>query len=35
MDGHVEYIKAIQYAKLVADPDRNSLWCYPDSPTGR
>ena len=35
MDGHVDYIKAAQYARLVNDPNRNSLWCYPDSPTGR
>ncbi|HXP59524.1 MAG TPA: prepilin-type N-terminal cleavage/methylation domain-containing protein [Dongiaceae bacterium] len=35
MDGHVEYIRAARYAQLVADPNRNSLWCYPDSATGR
>ncbi len=35
MDGHVEYIKAKTYAQLVTDPNRNSLWCYPDSVNGR
>jgi prepilin-type N-terminal cleavage/methylation domain-containing protein/prepilin-type processing-associated H-X9-DG protein len=35
MDGHVDYIKAAKYAQLVTDQNRNSLWCYPDSPNGR
>jgi prepilin-type N-terminal cleavage/methylation domain-containing protein len=35
MDGHVEFIKWRRYFQLVADPNRNSLWCYPGSPTGR
>jgi prepilin-type processing-associated H-X9-DG protein len=35
MDGHVVYIKAATYAQLVTDPNRNSLWCYPDSANGR
>jgi prepilin-type N-terminal cleavage/methylation domain-containing protein len=35
MDGHVEYIKDKNYAQLVTDPRRNSLWCFPDKPTGR
>jgi prepilin-type N-terminal cleavage/methylation domain-containing protein len=35
MDGHVEFIKWKRYFDLVADPNRNSLWCYPGSPTGR
>jgi prepilin-type N-terminal cleavage/methylation domain-containing protein/prepilin-type processing-associated H-X9-DG protein len=35
MDGHVEFIKAFIYAQLLADPNRNRLWCYPDSPNGR
>jgi prepilin-type processing-associated H-X9-DG protein len=35
MDGHVEFIKAKTYAQLVTDPNRNNLWCYPDTPNGR
>ncbi len=35
MDGHVEFIKWDRYFQLVADPNRNSLWCYPGSPNGR
>jgi prepilin-type processing-associated H-X9-DG protein len=35
MDGHVEFIKDKKYAQLVNDPNRNSLWCFPDTPTGR
>ena len=35
MDAHVEFIKAKTYAQLVTDPNRNSLWCYPDTPNGR
>ena len=34
-DGHVEFIKWKKYFQLVADPYKNSLWCYPGSPTGR
>jgi len=32
--GSVEYIKYKKYFQLVADPGRNSLWCYPDTPNG-
>ena len=35
MDGHVEFIRWDKYFKLIAEPYRNSLWCYPGSPTGR
>jgi prepilin-type N-terminal cleavage/methylation domain-containing protein len=35
MDGHVELIKWKKYFQLVADPTKNSLWCYPGSPNGR
>ncbi len=35
MDGHVEFIKWKKYFQLVADPTKNSLWCYPGSPNGR
>jgi|APCry1669189204_1035204.scaffolds.fasta_scaffold71676_2 prepilin-type N-terminal cleavage/methylation domain-containing protein len=35
MDGHVEFIKWAKYYQLVADPVRNSLWCYPGSFNGR
>jgi prepilin-type processing-associated H-X9-DG protein len=35
MDGHVEFIKWKTYAQLVADLNRNSLWCFPGTPNGR
>jgi prepilin-type N-terminal cleavage/methylation domain-containing protein len=35
MDGHVEFIKWARYYQLLADPNRNSLWCYPGSPDGK
>ena len=34
-DGHAEYVKWRRWAQLIADPGRNSLWCYPNSPNGR
>jgi prepilin-type N-terminal cleavage/methylation domain-containing protein/prepilin-type processing-associated H-X9-DG protein len=34
-DGHAEYIKWDKWAKLIADPSKNSLWCYPNSADGR
>ncbi len=34
-DGHVEYVKWKKYFQLVADPLKNSLWCYPGNPSGR
>jgi hypothetical protein len=35
MDGHVEFIKWKRCSQILADPNKNSLWCYPGSPTGR
>jgi prepilin-type N-terminal cleavage/methylation domain-containing protein len=35
MDGHVEFLKWDKYYKLLAEPTRNSLWCYPKSRDGR
>jgi prepilin-type N-terminal cleavage/methylation domain-containing protein len=35
MGGHVEFLKWDKYYQLLADPNRNSLWCYPKSRTGR
>jgi prepilin-type processing-associated H-X9-DG protein len=34
-DGHVQFLKWKTYYQILADPLRNSLWCYPKSPTGR
>ena len=34
-DGHSEYIKWKKWAQLLADPNKNSLWCYPNSGNGR
>lgn len=34
-DGHAEYVKWKKWTQLVADPYKNSLWCYPSSVTGR
>ena len=35
MGGHVEFIKWRKYYQLLADPNKNSLWCYPGSTKGR
>jgi prepilin-type N-terminal cleavage/methylation domain-containing protein len=35
MDGHVEFIKWKRYFQILADPSKNSLWCYPGSANGR
>ncbi len=35
MGGHVEFIKWRRYYQILADPNKNSLWCYPGSTTGR
>jgi prepilin-type N-terminal cleavage/methylation domain-containing protein len=35
MGGHVQYIKKFMYIQMLADPNKNSLWCYPGSPDGR
>lgn len=34
-DGHSEYVKWKKWAQLIADPNKNNLWCYPNSVTGR
>jgi len=34
-DGHVEYVKWKRYFQLLADPNKNSLWCYPGTVSGR
>ena len=34
-DGHAEYVKWKRWAQLIADPNKNSLWCYPNSFNGR
>jgi prepilin-type N-terminal cleavage/methylation domain-containing protein len=33
MDGHVEFVRWKKYKELVLDRYKNSLWCYPGSPT--
>ncbi len=33
--GHVQYLKWKKYYDILADPSRNSLWCYPKSRDGR
>ena len=35
MGGHFEYLKWKKYYQLLADPNRNSLWCFPNSKNGR
>jgi hypothetical protein len=35
MDGHVEFIKWQRYFQIIADPNKNDLWCYPGSANGR
>ena len=35
MDGHVEFIRWKKYEDLLADPNKNSLWCFPGSANGR
>jgi len=35
MGGHVEFIKWPRYYQILADPNKNSLWCYPGSVDGR
>lgn len=35
MGGHVEYVKWKKYFEILADPNKNSLWCYPRSKDGR
>ena len=33
--GHVQYLKWKKYYEILADPNKNSLWCYPKSRDGR
>ena len=33
--GHVTYVKWDAYFRMLAEPGRNSLWCYPKSKDGR
>ena len=33
--GHVQYLKWKKYYEILADPNKNSLWCYPNSRNGR
>jgi hypothetical protein len=33
--GDVSYIRLDTWYFQVTDPNKNSLWCYPDSPDGR
>ena len=35
MGGHFEYLKWKRYYQLLAEPSRNSLWCFPNSRDGR
>lgn len=35
MGGHIEFLKWDKYYKLVADRNKNSLWCYPKTRDGR
>lgn len=35
LDGHVEFIKWARHQQLLTDPNKNVLWCYPDSVDGR
>ncbi|OQB90880.1 MAG: Type II secretion system protein G precursor [Verrucomicrobia bacterium ADurb.Bin118] len=35
LDGHVEFIKWSRHQQLLADPNKNVLWCYPDTDNGR
>ncbi|MBN2505243.1 MAG: prepilin-type N-terminal cleavage/methylation domain-containing protein [Verrucomicrobia bacterium] len=35
LDGRVEFIKWNQHQELLHDPEKNILWCSPDTPNGR
>jgi prepilin-type N-terminal cleavage/methylation domain-containing protein/prepilin-type processing-associated H-X9-DG protein len=35
MDGHVQFLKWPRYYQILADPNKNELWCYPKSIDGR
>src|ERR1043165_4590550 len=32
--GHVRFVKWDTYSRLLTDPNKNELWCYPNSPNG-
>jgi|ERR1044071_467479 prepilin-type N-terminal cleavage/methylation domain-containing protein/prepilin-type processing-associated H-X9-DG protein len=34
-DGHVQFLKWDRYTKILNDPGKNELWCYPKSRDGR
>ena len=34
-DGHADYVKKKKWAQLLADQNKNNLWCYPKSRNGR
>jgi hypothetical protein len=34
-DGSANYIKLTEWYEQVVDPNRNRLWCFPNSPDGR
>ena len=33
--GHVQFVKWDKYSQLLRDRNKNELWCYPNSPSGR
>jgi len=35
IDGHAQFMKWDRYYKILADPGKNELWCYPKSNDGR
>jgi prepilin-type N-terminal cleavage/methylation domain-containing protein/prepilin-type processing-associated H-X9-DG protein len=35
LDGHVELMKWRKYNQLLLDPNKNNLWCFPGSVSGR
>ncbi len=35
MGGHVAFLKWKTYYQVLADPNKNSLWCYPNTSNGR
>jgi prepilin-type N-terminal cleavage/methylation domain-containing protein len=35
MGGHVQFVKWDKYSKILRDPNKNELWCYPNSRNGR
>lgn len=35
MGGHVEFVKWAMYSRLLLDPQKNALWCFPNTVNGR